>query len=301
MAFITDEQYYTNGGNSPTDQNWGSYQYISIKEVVDNFEMLFVGNENIIKRMPRYKILALAKLAIKNLNYHAFNSTKVLELTMDGSFSMVLPPDYVDYIRISVNVDGVLYPLTQNSQLNYANSYLQDSNNDIVFDMSGNVIETQSQLDMDRMAGMTQQLYTGPGPYNGSYGWDLDGTWYFSRSFGRTPENMFANGTFRIDKQSGVINFSTDLEDKNVVIEYVSDGLEKGDITKMRVHKFAEQAVYAFINSEYLRNLSGAPMYEKKAAQQKYRAEYRNAKIAMSDLKPSRLLMVLRNQGKWQK
>jgi hypothetical protein len=42
-------------------------------------------------------------------------------------------------------------------------------------------------------------------------------------------------------------------------------------------------------------------MYEKKSAQKLAKAEWNNAKIRMSGIHPSRLLMVLRGQGKWLK
>ena len=31
MAYITQYQYYENGGLNPEDKNWGSYQYVSLK------------------------------------------------------------------------------------------------------------------------------------------------------------------------------------------------------------------------------------------------------------------------------
>ena len=37
MAYITDYQYYENGGNAPEDANWGSYQYVSLQDIVNNF------------------------------------------------------------------------------------------------------------------------------------------------------------------------------------------------------------------------------------------------------------------------
>ena len=38
MAYLSEYQYYENGGAAPTDKNWGSYQYVSLEE---NSEYLY--------------------------------------------------------------------------------------------------------------------------------------------------------------------------------------------------------------------------------------------------------------------
>ena len=40
MAYITEYQYYENGGLNPEDENWGSYQYISLNDIVNNFMLM---------------------------------------------------------------------------------------------------------------------------------------------------------------------------------------------------------------------------------------------------------------------
>ena len=38
MAYINQKKYYTNDGATPTNENWGSYQYVSLEDVVNNFD-----------------------------------------------------------------------------------------------------------------------------------------------------------------------------------------------------------------------------------------------------------------------
>ena len=45
MAYITDQNYYTNMGVAPTNKNWGSYQYISLKDIVNNFQLMYAGDD----------------------------------------------------------------------------------------------------------------------------------------------------------------------------------------------------------------------------------------------------------------
>ena len=41
MAYLNDYQYYENDGNAPADANWGSYQFVSLAEIVNNFLLMY--------------------------------------------------------------------------------------------------------------------------------------------------------------------------------------------------------------------------------------------------------------------
>ena len=51
MAYLTDYQYYENGGLNPENENWGSYQYISLNDIVNNFMVMYVGNDKLINNV----------------------------------------------------------------------------------------------------------------------------------------------------------------------------------------------------------------------------------------------------------
>ena len=71
MAYINQRKYYTNDGVVPTDSNWGSYQYVSLDNIMTNFELMYDGNHSLVNNENRYKILFHAKRAIQELNYDA--------------------------------------------------------------------------------------------------------------------------------------------------------------------------------------------------------------------------------------
>ena len=127
MAYLTGYQYYENSGNIPEDKNWGSYQYVSLEDIVNNFMLIYNDNLQLINNVNRYQVLFYAKRAIQELNYDAFKEIKVLELDVCDRLRYVLPPDYVNYVRISMYKDGVLMPLSENIQVNSAKSYYQRS------------------------------------------------------------------------------------------------------------------------------------------------------------------------------
>jgi len=48
MAYIDQKKYYTNDGVAPTDSNWGSYQYVSLSDIVTNFLLMYDGNHSLV-------------------------------------------------------------------------------------------------------------------------------------------------------------------------------------------------------------------------------------------------------------
>lgn len=302
MSYITNYQYYTNNGVVPEDANWGSYQYVSLADVINNFILMYVGNDKLVNNVDRYTIMFHAKRAIQELNYDALRNIKVLELELGEELKMILPPDFVNYVRISMLKNGVLYPLTEARSSITATAYLQDNNLNLVFDSNGEVVTGTSKLDILRQE---QHLYTGPGPYNGAYGWVYDGSWYFGYTmggrYGLQTDEANTNPKFFVNKQAGVIDFTSGIQHQYVVLEYISDGMENGDDSLITINKLAEEYIYNYLKWALLNNKVGVQEYIVNRVKKEKTASLRNTKIRLSNLHPSRLLMSLRGQNKWIK
>jgi hypothetical protein len=148
------------GRNNPQDANWGSYQYVSLEDVVNNFLLMYAGNHSLVNNEERYKILFHAKRAIQELNYDAFKEIKVLELTVPDTLRYILPSDYVNWVRISLYKDGWLRPLSENIQTLSAKAYLQDQQGKILFDENGNALSPEfSDIDFDRLTHIKKSIY----------------------------------------------------------------------------------------------------------------------------------------------
>lgn len=307
MAYISQYEYYDNNGNTPQDANWGSYQYVSLFDIVNNFMLMHTGNHSLVNNEERYKILFHAKRAIQELNYDAFKEVKVLELSVTDSLRFVLPSDYVNWVRISLYKDGWLRPLSENIQTLSSRAYLQDNSGNILFDINGNILEPQNSfIDYDRLHKTKKSIYLNQGnPYNGSEGWFIDGNWYFDYGigarFGLETETANKNPTFNIDKKAGVINFDSSMSNQICILEYISDGMEGGDNSLISVNKLFEQYIYAAIRYEILNSKFGVQEYVVSRARKERGALLRNAKIRMSNIHPGRLLMNLRGMDKWIK
>jgi len=306
MAYINDYAYYANSGAIPQDKNWGSYQYVSLNDIVNNFMLMYQGNHELINNLNRYQVLFHAKRGIQELNYDAMKEMKVLQMDLDDNLRFILPSDYVNWVRISQYLNGVLYPLTENIQTGWASTYLQDNNAKIIYDQDGNVLKPQfSQLDMSFTSGAKTIYLNESSAYNNQSGWNVDGCWYFDfgigARFGLNTETANANPTFSIDKQRGVINFSSIGNGASVVVEYVSDGMENGEDGSISVNKLFEEYLYAYIRYSLLNGRLGVQEYIVNRARKDKSSLLRNAKIRLSNIHPGRLLMSLRGQDKWLK
>ena len=307
MAYISEYQYYANSGNNPTNANWGSYQYISLQDVVTNFMLMHTGNHSLINNEERYKIIFHAKRAIQELNYDAFKEIKILELSVVDSLRYVLPSDFVNWVRISLYKDGYLRPLSENIQAISSDAYLQDNQGNILFDQLGNILKPQySDIDFDRIMKTKKSIYLNQGnQFNGQWGWNVDGMWYFDygigAAYGLNTETANFNPTFKIDKKAGVINFDSGMAGEICIVEYVSDGMENGDNSLVTVNKLFEQYIYAAIKFELLNSKLGVQEYVVSRARKERGALLRNAKIRISNIHPGRLLMNLRGMDKIMK
>jgi hypothetical protein len=268
---------------------------------------MYAGDDKLVSNATRYNMLFHAKRGIQEINYDALKNIKILELAVTDDLKFVLPHDYVNYVRISLYKDGVLFPLIENFQTNFSSAYLQDQNAEILFDLSGNALSPEnSTLDLQRIKGTKPSLYLNNGhPYHNKQGYCCDGEWYFGFSiggqYGLNTSLANQNPNFRIDKVGGVINFSSEMGGQLVVLEYVSDGMENGDDDQIVINKLAEDYLYAYIRWAILENKFGVQEYIINRARKEKTAKLRNAKIRLSNLHPGRLLMPLRARAKWIK
>tara|TARA_R100001369_G_scaffold88959_1_gene126066 strand:+ start:1165 stop:2085 length:921 start_codon:yes stop_codon:yes gene_type:complete len=306
MAYIDQKKYYTNDGANPTDLNWGSYQYISLADVVNNYLLMYDGNHSITNNDSRYKILFHAKRGIQELNYDAFKEIKSLELTVFSDLRFVLPSDYINWIRVSLFKNNAILPLVENIQVQSALSYVQTATAAFTYDASDNVEIEASDLDTARTNGNLRSIYLNQvndnnnAAANTPYNEDFYTTNIGAR-YGLNTETANMNPTFTIDKKAGVINFDSTMANEQCILEYISDGMEGGNDSEVTVNKLFEEYIYAYIRYAILNNKFGVQEYIINRAKKDKIALLRNAKIRLSNIHPGRLLMNLRGGNKWIK
>jgi hypothetical protein len=304
MAYIDQKKYYTNDGVAPTDLNWGSYQYVSLTDIVNNFLLMYNGNHSLINNVNRFKILFHAKRGIQELNYDAFKEIKSLQLTVYSDLRFVLPSDYVNWVRISLFKNNTIRPLLENIQVQSALSYVQSATSTFTYDADDNVNTQTSSLDTARTDGSLNSIYLNQANLdqdnNPPYNEDFYDT-HIGARYGLNTETANMNPTFTIDKKAGVINFNSTMANEQCILEYISDGMEGGDDSLITVNKLFEDYIYAYIKYSLLNGKFGVQEYIVNRARKDKTALLRNAKIRLSNIHPGRLLMNMRGENKWIK
>lgn len=224
----TPEQYYN------TTSSHGSYQFVPLKEVLDGLiAEAKLDPDNYLKNTDRALLIYHAKMQIKELTKSTAKTTLAIEMTVGNNSCIVMPQDYLDYVRISVVVVDEftggrrLEVLDINRNINTATGYLQDNDAAIIFDMNGDIVTADSS-----------NIYNIP-----HVKYDFVPT--LSGNALQDTSKLCAYGEFTIDENNGTIGFSSNLINKEVVVEYESDGLQwesfgEGDI---KVHKYIEQTL----------------------------------------------------------
>ena len=276
--------------------NYGSYQFITIKDIINNFMVAYVGEGKLIPKVKRTDVDFHAKRAIQEFNFDTLPSTKELEIDLPATLAFILPQDYVNYVNVSfVDEDGrqqIIYP-TRNT----SNPLAPNQNADGTYQFSANEIsfKTNSQS-LDKFKVATDDANVSDEDEDDSDIFDL---YRYGNRYGINPETAQTHGVFYIDEAAGVIRFSSNLSEKTVVLKYISDGLATD--AEMQVHKFAEEAMYKYIVHAILNTRANTPEFQIARYKKELRAAKRNAKMRLSNIKIRELAQVMRNQSKWIK
>ena len=114
--------------------------------------------------------------------------------------------------------------------------------------------------------------------------------------YGLDPTRSQVNGSFYIDDRMGKINFSSNISGKTVILDYISDSL--GTDGEMKVHKFAEDAMFKWIMYSVLASKVNIPEYIVQRAKKEKFAATRQAKLRLSNIKLEEITQTLRGKTK---
>jgi len=289
------------------EQNYGGYSYLTLNDVINNFMVAYVGKDKLIPSVKRTDVIFHAKRSMQEFSYDTLKSIKSQELNIPPSLSIVLPQDYVNYVKVAwIDEQGVKHPIypTNNLTISPYENPIQDSRGVPVQDNFGSNIEGDSLTEIrwknNGAYSMTDNLNNGGNWTDNGYGYD-NWLWYgyFGQRYGLDPQYSNANGYFTINDREGKISFSSGMVGRLIVLEYISDGLAYDLDT--RVPKLAEEAMYAYIIHAILSLRINQPEYIIQRLKQEKNAKLRNAKIRLSNVKLEEITQVLRGQSKWIK
>ena len=289
------------------EDNYGSYEYIKLTDAIDNFMVGYVGDGKLIQNAKKSDVLFFAKRSLQEFSYDTLKSIHSQELNIPASLSVILPQDYVNYVRVSwidqLGVKRIIYP-ANNLTIAPFETPVQDQVGVPTQDNFGENIEGTS-LTIERWKQANDNLINGQlinnideaVDFQNAYG--FEGSWNWGRQYGLDPQTSQTNGWFNMNERDGKMSFSSNLAGKLIVLEYISDGLAYDADTK--VPKLAEDALYASILHYIISTRSGQQEYLVQRLQKDKRAKLRNAKIRLSNIKLDEIVQVMRGKSKWIK
>ena len=289
------------------EENYGGYEYITLNDAIDNFMVGYVGDGKILQKAKKSDVLFFAKRSLQEFSYDTLKSIHSQELTVPASLSIVLPQDYVNYVRVSridsLGIKRIIYPVN-NLTINPYNNPVQDAAGVPTQDNFGENIEgtslTEERWRKGNLNLLNFNLLNNFDDF--AYWWNLygfDGNFNTGKLYGLDPQTSQINGWFSINHREGKMSFSNGLVDKLIVLEYISDGL--GSDLDTKVPKLAEDALYASILYNIVSTRSGQQEYTVQRLKRDRSAKLRNAKIRLSNIKLDEITQVMRGKSKWIK
>ena len=289
---------------SSIEDNYGSYEYTRLNDVINNFLVAYVGHGKLIPSVDRTDVMFHAKRGLQEFSYDTLKSVRSQELTVPLTLTLTIPQDYVNYVRFSwidqMGVQHTIYPANELTLRPYMNP-VQDSAGSLTQDNFDSNLEGTSQ---------TEEAWNSNNPkkisgafLNDSNVADLYWQNYYNNALGQryglNPATSQRNGWFIVDDRRGQFGFSSDLKDKLITVEYISDG-NAYDLD-MKIPKLAEEALYAHIIYSILSTRVGIQEYVVQRFKKERSAKLRNAKIRISNIKLDEIVQVMRNKSKWLK
>ena len=285
--------------------NYGSYSYITLDDIINNFLATYVGAGKLIPSVKRTDVIFHAKRGLQEFSYDTLNSIKKLEVDMPPSLSIAIPQDYVNYVRVRyVDNLGVLHPIYPLNGLstnptdiplqNQDGSYIQSSYGDNLQAQQSETETKWKEADDKRISGAYDDEWSNYGVY--TWTWRKNS---LGQRYGLNPQTSQSNGWFSINQRTNTFSFSSNLASELIILEYISDGLYADTDTK--IPKMVEEAMYMHIAYSILAGRANIPEYIVQRFKRDRFAQLRNAKIRLSNIKPSEIVQVFRNKSKWIK
>ena len=279
----------------------GEYQYVTIEQIITDF-LASRDDDDFTSTVRRDQVLYQSMRGLRNFYYDLAREVRAVELTLSPTLQVILPPDFVNYVRISwVDDGGTLHPLAEDRTMTISQVYLQDNNYDLLFDNNGCVLQGSQRQNTSQINALGDELedlleYRGVSSYQFCE---------FPFDPNRDFSKVYPNGKYRIDKEHGVIHFSSDAQERNIVLEYVSDGLYTGcegrPENERRVHKFLEDAMHDYIYYHLIKKRRNVPFNEKRRAEKDFFRSRKIGRRRLNGIKIEELLQTFRGDSKWIK
>lgn len=266
----TNEEYYEN------QDNFGKYQYVPLSEVIKKMDAQANDSRTNLYGTNRSTIIMFAKEGVRELNKNVDQEKQAYEITVPDTLVWPLPQDYVSKLKIDLvirdqntgNFETV--GLNHNKGMHVSMGLLQDDQWDLLYDDEGYTLEADS-------TNAVNQAYKANINYPGS-------------PLGNNPtkdtSKFSTYGDYELVERRGIIVFSSELANKEVVIKYVSDGLQNELWNReVSIHKYTRAALEDYIYYHCIERLNNkiVSANEKERARRKWESSRHKSVMALAD------------------
>ena len=259
----SDEQYYLGPDEewNTWDEGYGGYQFVPIKDIINNFIIAYVGEDKIISKVKRTDVAYHAQRGIAEFSFDTLKSVKSHEIEISPSLNMVLPKDYVNYVKVTATdcagLEHTVFPAIKTSN---PLPILQDDRFQYIFNQQTQEVVTANES-------QTRKAF-------------------------QKGNTKLGKKVFYIDPIQNVMFFDSSMCEAVVTLKYISDGL--GTDEEMQVHKFAEDALYKYIAYRILSTRANIQEYVINRHRKDAWVAKRNAKLRLSNIKVEEFAKIIK-------
>jgi len=146
----TLESYHSDGGYGNYGGDYGTYQFTSLEDIINQFMVVYVGEDKIIPKAKRLDVAFFAQRALAELSFDTLKSCKALEILVPASLQMILPQDYVNYTKISwVDSAGIKHLIHPTSKTSNPKHYYQNKEGNHVMNPIGTLTKDSNIVVLD--------------------------------------------------------------------------------------------------------------------------------------------------------
>lgn len=210
---------------------------------------------------------------VRELNMDVMQNIKSVRLPVNSYNAVQIPSDYVDYVRLGVEKGQFVQPFQPKSSYNRLNNF-DDSGNKIPY---GEATVYNNSLPYDRELFWYSNAFNDKGEFRG-------------RVFNNTP--AYRN-SFEVFRERNEIQLDSAVSVDEVVLDYISDGLECGADTC--VHPYALSTIQAYIIWQMKEHSRSYNRQESELAKAEYHNQFRVLRGRMNPIDINDIIRSLRS------
>lgn len=244
----TDQEYYEN------PEHYGEDQFVTLESIINNIRIT-ASDDSYFKHAKKYVASIFGKLAIKKFNVDVKSDNKAISIQLSPSKTFPFPRYMTNWYRV-----GVINSCDKLSILNINNNptthdYLQDDEWELLYDESGSVLRGN---DFDAQKGdcyLAVDCCVGTCDCSNCSDCSCE-------SCTNCANTQFKDSWVKENKEGSYFEFSDDLVDEIIVIEFQTADLESLEDCDIKVHHNLEDTVTKFIQWNLLMGNRNIPQQQ---------------------------------------